>query len=58
MKTLVGTYELPDGAHLRVLAHPGDSDAYGLEITSDGHTVRYDSGHSAREVRAFLGLFT
>ncbi|MER7705491.1 hypothetical protein ABTX81_21685 [Kitasatospora sp. NPDC097605] len=58
MKTPVGIYELPGGAVLRVFADSGDSDSYGLEITSDDSTVRYDAGHSAREVRAFLGLFT
>ncbi|MGW2539421.1 hypothetical protein ACWC5I_00735 [Kitasatospora sp. NPDC001574] len=58
MKSPVGTYELPGGASLRVFADHGGSDGYGLEITRDGETVRYDGGHSAREVQAFLGLFT
>ncbi len=58
MKSPVGTYELSGGAVLRVFADHGDSDGYGLEITHHGQTLRYDGGHSAREVRAFLGLFT
>ncbi|WP_327065905.1 hypothetical protein [Kitasatospora sp. NBC_01302] len=58
MKSPVGTYELTSGARLRVFADHGDSDGYGLEITCDGHTVRYDAGHSAREVHAFVALFT
>ncbi|MFJ2775669.1 hypothetical protein [Kitasatospora sp. NPDC087315] len=58
MKSPVGTYELTGGARLRVFADHGDSDGYGLEITRDGRTVRYDAGHSAREVQAFLALFT
>ncbi|GAA1403346.1 hypothetical protein GCM10009639_48070 [Kitasatospora putterlickiae] len=58
MKSPVGTYELRGGATLRVLADHDDSDGYSLEITRDSETVRYDAGHSAREVQAFLGLFT
>ncbi|WP_158516535.1 hypothetical protein [Kitasatospora sp. MBT66] len=58
MNTPVGTYELSGGATLRVFADSGDSDGYGLEITDRERTVRYDGGHSAREVQAFLGLFT
>ncbi|WP_158516537.1 hypothetical protein [Kitasatospora sp. MBT66] len=58
MKSPVGTYELPDGAVLRVFADHGDSDGYGLEITHNGESARYDGSHTAREVRAFLGLFT
>ncbi|MFJ7275353.1 hypothetical protein [Kitasatospora sp. NPDC098663] len=58
MKSLIGTYDLRGGAVLRVLADHGDSDGYGLEITLDGDTVRYDAAHCAREVQAFLGLFT
>ncbi|MFI1521686.1 hypothetical protein [Kitasatospora cineracea] len=58
MTSPVGTYELRGGATLRVFADHGDSEGYGLEITRDGRTVRYDGGHSAREVQAFLGLFT
>ncbi|MFJ7908998.1 hypothetical protein [Kitasatospora sp. NPDC096204] len=58
MKSPVGTYELTGGATLRVFAGHDDSDGYGLEITRDGQTVRYDAGHSAREVHAFVALFT
>ncbi|MEV7360317.1 hypothetical protein [Kitasatospora sp. NPDC091276] len=50
--------DLPDGARLRVFADHGGNDGYSLEITRDGQTVRYDAGHSAREVQAFLALFT
>ncbi|MFJ6622362.1 hypothetical protein ACIQOW_32870 [Kitasatospora sp. NPDC091335] len=58
MKSPVGTHELPCGATVRVFADHDDSDGYSLEIAHDGQTVRYDSGHSAREVQAFLALFT
>ncbi|MFD4397884.1 hypothetical protein [Kitasatospora sp. NPDC058478] len=58
MKSPVGTYELPGGARLRVFADHSDNDGYALEITRDGQTVRYDAGHSAREVQAYLALLT
>ncbi|MFD9687863.1 hypothetical protein ACFWXO_19140 [Kitasatospora sp. NPDC059088] len=58
MKSPVGTYELRSGATLRVYADHCDGDGYCLEITRGDRTVRYDGGHSAREVQAFLGLFT
>ncbi|MFE2410871.1 hypothetical protein ACFXDE_21255 [Kitasatospora sp. NPDC059408] len=58
MKSPVGTYELRGGARLRVFADHGDSDGYSLEITDGERTVRYDGGHSAREVHAFLALLT
>ncbi|WP_159400751.1 hypothetical protein [Streptomyces sp. XY431] len=58
MKSPVGTYELSGGAVLRVFADPGHSDGYGLEITHNGESVRYDGGHTAREVHAFMNLFT
>ncbi|MFJ1754163.1 hypothetical protein [Kitasatospora sp. NPDC088134] len=56
MTSPVGTYELRGGATLCVT--PDDGNGYRLEITRDGQTVRYDGGHSIREVQAFLGLFT
>ncbi|MFF4922937.1 MULTISPECIES: hypothetical protein [unclassified Kitasatospora] len=56
MKNPVGTFSLRGGATLHVT--PDDGDGYSLEITHDGQSVRYDGGHSAREVQAFLALFT
>ncbi|MFF4815113.1 hypothetical protein ACFY2K_11050 [Kitasatospora sp. NPDC001309] len=55
MKNPVGTFALRGGATLHVT--PDDGDGYRLEIIRDGQTVRYDGGHSAREVQAFLTLF-
>ncbi|WP_328953698.1 hypothetical protein [Kitasatospora purpeofusca] len=58
MKSLVGTHELPGSVTLRVFADHHDTDRYGLEITDNGETHRYDGGHTAREVQAFLGMGT
>ncbi|MBO1415535.1 hypothetical protein [Streptomyces sp. FH025] len=56
MKNPTGTYALPDGVTLHVT--PDDNDGYRLEITRDGQSVRYDGGHSAREVQAFVTLLS
>ncbi|MFI2609633.1 hypothetical protein [Kitasatospora sp. NPDC018619] len=55
MKNPTGTYHLRDGATLHVT--PDDHDGYRLEVTREGQSVRYNGGHSAREVHAFLALF-
>ncbi|MFJ5924850.1 hypothetical protein ACIQF6_19830 [Kitasatospora sp. NPDC092948] len=57
MTNPIGTYDLR-GATLHVFADPRDDSLYNLEVVCDGETVRYDGGHSAREVQAFIGLFT
>ncbi|MFJ1756038.1 MULTISPECIES: hypothetical protein [unclassified Kitasatospora] len=56
MNNPVGIFPLRGGATLHVT--PDGGDGYRLEITGDGETVRYDGGHSAREVQAFLNLAT